>query len=199
MIVDIGCGENPRGDINIDIVKTPFCNLIASAEQLPIRDFSADVVLCSQILEHLDQPNALLKETNRILRHNGVAYIDFPKPKYVNNSKACLVWFFFNFPLSFRLSNLKYLSAVLRGVKKRDPRWYHKHIITLKDISRYLIVKRTEEIGDTFVLALSYPFILRFLKKKPCLHTSYQLTCKKLRLKEDNKRHRNLNQKNKGQ
>lgn len=189
MIVDVGCGENPRGDVNIDIVKTTFCNLVASAEQLPIRDFSSDVVLCSQVLEHLDQPNALLKEINRILRHDGIAYIDFPKPKYVNNSKACLVVFFFNLPLSFRLSNLKYLSAVLKGIRKREQRWYHKRIITPKDISRYLSVKCIEEIGDTFILALNYPFIVCFLKKKPCLNTSYKLTCKRLNRKENNKRH----------
>jgi SAM-dependent methyltransferase len=180
MILDIGCGENPRGDVNIDVAKTPFCNMVAHAEQLPLRDFSADVILCSQVLEHLDQPNALLKEINRILRHDGVAFIDFPKPRYANNSKFCLVSFLFNLPLSFRLSNLKNLSTNLKGARKRDTRWYHKRIITLKDISQYLIVTRIEEIGDMLGGPLNYPFIVRFLKKKPCLYHSYKLTCKRL-------------------
>lgn len=87
VIVDIGVGENPRGDINIDIVRTRFCNLIASAESLPIKNESENMIVCGEVLEHL------ATEINRILNQNAQAMIDFPKPFFINHAKFRLIQF----------------------------------------------------------------------------------------------------------
>jgi SAM-dependent methyltransferase len=45
---------------------------------LPLEDESADVVVCSHVLEHLQHPQLLIAETTRILKGNGIALIAVP-------------------------------------------------------------------------------------------------------------------------
>ena len=180
MIIDIGCGENPRGDINIDLVRTPFCNLVSSAEHLPIQSESTDTVLCSEVLEHLEHPKAAISEINRILHANGVAYIDFPKPEFTNNSKYLFVKFVLNFPLSLFPSSLIEIYQTLRGVHGRLPRYHHKRAITIEALSQFFMTLEVEEFHDVFLEALNYGRKAKFFKKgKPRLNTRLRVTCKK--------------------
>lgn len=119
VIVDIGCGRRPQGDINIDVVRTPFCNMVASAEHLPIRSDSADKIVCSHVLEHLDNPREALSEINRVLAPNGIACISFPKPWFCNLPKLRLLEFFLNLPSSLFPIPLKTLQESLTGVQQR--------------------------------------------------------------------------------
>ena len=35
MILDIGIGEKPLGDINLDVVPNPLCNIVGDIQHLP--------------------------------------------------------------------------------------------------------------------------------------------------------------------
>jgi len=179
VIVDIGCGRRPQGDINIDLVRTRFCNLIASAEQLPIRNDSIEMIFCSHVLEHLDHPERALKEINRVLVADGTAYISFPKPEFGNTSKLRLVEFFLNLPFSLLPASIKSLYETLEGTRRKKSTTYHKFIITPKYIAKNLIVASLEESNDILLQALDTLRITRFIQK-PHLNAGIRLVCKKM-------------------
>jgi SAM-dependent methyltransferase len=49
--------------------------LAADGESLPFRDNSIDIVVSLQVLEHVRNPQAMLKETFRVLRPGGFFYL----------------------------------------------------------------------------------------------------------------------------
>lgn len=81
-VLDIGCGNKPRGTVNIDLfpehtihrggfvaINHPerICNFVkADASHLPFRTNSFDLILSSHCLEHLDTPIEALKEWMRV-------------------------------------------------------------------------------------------------------------------------------------
>jgi ubiquinone/menaquinone biosynthesis C-methylase UbiE len=52
--------------------------LIADAFKLPFRDESFDVVVSSEVLEHVKSRDAFIGELSRVLRRGGVLYLAFP-------------------------------------------------------------------------------------------------------------------------
>jgi ubiquinone/menaquinone biosynthesis C-methylase UbiE len=100
-ILDVGCGEGyflkciekwfPNAEIyGLDIDDNKL--YLASgrlnsaklkkydAHKLPFPDDSFDIVSAIQILEHLETPELLLREANRILRNGGILIIATPNP-----------------------------------------------------------------------------------------------------------------------
>jgi SAM-dependent methyltransferase len=83
-VLDIGCGTKPylpfvaefastyRG---IDWKPSPYADDVGAAEQLPYGDNEFDLVLCTQVLEHVGDPEAVVREINRVLSPGGVALV----------------------------------------------------------------------------------------------------------------------------
>lgn len=107
--VDVGCGG---GYISYEITKHSNCKiigidsskeaidfalknnsnpnieyLVASAENIPLQDESADIVLCIGVLEHIQNIDMALNEINRILK---------PKGRIVIVTSNCLSTMFFD-------------------------------------------------------------------------------------------------------
>jgi SAM-dependent methyltransferase len=91
VIYDVGCGskpfENPLSKlpcryIGVDTPNgfygTGKVDLIGSAYDVPAAGGSADAVLCSQVLEHLERPVDALREAHRLLRPGGIMILSFP-------------------------------------------------------------------------------------------------------------------------
>lgn len=86
-VLDVGCGEQPyrnwlgRVDeyIGIDIAPGPRVDHVIDKNSVwPIPDQSIDLVLCTQVLEHVDDLNHTLNEIRRVLRTGGKAVISVP-------------------------------------------------------------------------------------------------------------------------
>lgn len=80
-ILDAGCGVKPylpffkeKADsyIGVDISPAPEVDLVCVAEQLPFNTESFDAVVCTQLLEHSDDPQKVLREIHRVLKRGGV-------------------------------------------------------------------------------------------------------------------------------
>jgi SAM-dependent methyltransferase len=80
-ILDVGCGVKPYRPffadiaaeyVGVDLVDNPHADLIGPAEALPVGDASFDVVLCTQVLEHADDPAQVVRELRRVLKPGGV-------------------------------------------------------------------------------------------------------------------------------
>ena len=83
-VLDVGCGEKPylpmfadraseyRG---IDAAPGPEVDDVGVVEALPYEDGSFDVVLCTQVLEHVGDPRQAVSEIGRVLAPGGVAFV----------------------------------------------------------------------------------------------------------------------------
>jgi ubiquinone/menaquinone biosynthesis C-methylase UbiE len=180
VVLDIGCGENPRGTINIDVAKTRFCNIVSSAEYLPIKTDSVDEVICTEVLEHLNRPKKGLLEIRRVLKSGGVARISFPKPQFGNAIAYHFLDFVFNLPTFIFPKDFSFLVRAIRAIKNRHPRFYHKHIVPARLVSQYFSILQRQETSDVFLKYLNYwrP-AKKILSNKPRLYVSFLFICKK--------------------
>ncbi len=79
-ILDVGCGVKPYYPffrdvaseyVGVDVVENPVAELLGPVEALPVEDESFDVVLCTQVLEHSDDPAQAVRELRRVTRPGG--------------------------------------------------------------------------------------------------------------------------------
>jgi len=88
-ILDLGGNKiNKRGRFNIEHygLNVLYANLSTAkqpdvqsdAALLPFASESFDVVICSELLEHVPEPPAILQEANRVLRKGGIVLICVP-------------------------------------------------------------------------------------------------------------------------
>lgn len=79
-VLDVGCGPKPYYPffvehateyVGVDIVDNPTAELRGSVEALPVEDASFDVVLCTQVLEHADDPAQAVRELRRVTAPGG--------------------------------------------------------------------------------------------------------------------------------
>jgi SAM-dependent methyltransferase len=79
-VLDVGCGPKPyfpffaevaTDYVGVDVVENPAADLRGSVENLPVDDASFDVVLCTQVLEHCDDPGAGVRELRRVTAPGG--------------------------------------------------------------------------------------------------------------------------------
>jgi SAM-dependent methyltransferase len=78
-VLDVGCGVKPYEPffaaaaeyIGVDVVENPYADLIGPAEALPVSDSTYDLVLCIQVLEHVDDPSAAVRELQRVTGPGG--------------------------------------------------------------------------------------------------------------------------------
>lgn len=78
-VLDVGCGDRPyepllAGAVEIvgfDVPGNPHADLNGSIEAIPVGDASFDVVLCLQVLEHVPDPAAAVRELRRVVKPGG--------------------------------------------------------------------------------------------------------------------------------
>jgi SAM-dependent methyltransferase len=99
-------------------------------ERLPLADASVDLVLSMQVLEHVQEPERVLREIDRVLRPGGVLYLSAPNYFSFSEDHYRVLWF----PGLTHRTGSWYLR--LRG---RDPEFYRKHVNNLT----YFQVQRT--------------------------------------------------------
>ena len=66
--------------VNVDIIKVPGVNVMASGCQLPFKNDSFEEVHCFHVLEHVtrDKYKPMLSEMHRVLKPGGVLYVETP-------------------------------------------------------------------------------------------------------------------------
>jgi len=90
-LADLGCGEKPYKEMVADFVELHVgidhpdslhdksqIDLIGSAYRLPVKDEMFDSVLCTYVLEHLEEPHRAIAEAHRILKKGGCGIYTVP-------------------------------------------------------------------------------------------------------------------------
>jgi SAM-dependent methyltransferase len=89
-VLDVGAGDAPYRELfnHVRYVSTDWtesehpgahtADVVAPADALPLRDASFDVVLCTQVLEHVPEPSAVLAECFRVLERGGKLALTVP-------------------------------------------------------------------------------------------------------------------------
>ena len=86
VVLDLGCGQRPYADLfgaawcigldrSLDGARP---DILAEAGRLPLRAGCADLVFCSQVIEHVPDPAALLAECGRVLRPGSQLVLSAP-------------------------------------------------------------------------------------------------------------------------
>jgi SAM-dependent methyltransferase len=113
-VLDLGAGDAPFSElfahtdyVTNDVNGSPHglagpVDVVASADALPLPDGSFDLVLTTQVLEHVADPSGVLAETARVLRPGGALHLTVP-----------LVWEMHELPYDYRRFTTVGLQALL--------------------------------------------------------------------------------------
>jgi SAM-dependent methyltransferase len=79
-LLDVGCGVKPYAPwfapyvtehVGLDIAANPDADLTGTIEAIPAEDASFDLVICTQVLEHCDDPAQGVRELRRVVKPGG--------------------------------------------------------------------------------------------------------------------------------
>jgi SAM-dependent methyltransferase len=132
VLIDIGCGEKPYAaltqglvtkHVGVDHPDTQHArdriDVFATAYQTTLPDASADTVLCTVVLEHLERPQDAIREMFRILKPGGCVILSAPffwhlheAPRDFFRYSRCGLEYLFN-DAAFQIVELKPLSGFI--------------------------------------------------------------------------------------
>jgi len=76
--LDVGCGNRPRGDVNVDFRSSPQWKryedklfICCDAHCLPLRSKIFDAAFCFLVLPYVHNETQVVRELNRVLKTNG--------------------------------------------------------------------------------------------------------------------------------
>ena len=86
-VLDIGCGAKPYKKylvasteyIGMDESKEIAPDVLGKSDKVPFSDGYFDSVLCTELLEHLPEPQDTLIEVKRVLKKSGYLYLTVPQ------------------------------------------------------------------------------------------------------------------------
>lgn len=87
LLLDLGCGRRPyeklckeskRPSIAVDIHSSSLANIIADACNLPFEHGAFECILCSEVIEHIDDYDKAIGEMSRLLKPGGILLITWP-------------------------------------------------------------------------------------------------------------------------
>ena len=87
-LVDIGCGNKPYKNLfkhcksyvglEIQSQNKNSADFTYDGKNFPFEDGTFDSAICSEVLEHVFEPNQFLSEINRVLKKNGLVILTLP-------------------------------------------------------------------------------------------------------------------------
>jgi ubiquinone/menaquinone biosynthesis C-methylase UbiE len=171
-VLDVGCGRNPYFfhsrfknyvgiDINVATLKEasgnlPEANLIrASGSHAPFKDGIFDLVICTEVLEHLKSPEKMVAEINRVLTAAGTAVISIPS---LSLPQTIILWIAYN---TGKIAEKPYQSP--------------DHV---REYARIRVAPHFEKVSDFFSLLRREGFEVEDVAAVQSLYTSPKLLYK---------------------
>jgi SAM-dependent methyltransferase len=86
-VLDVGGRHQPyrpllegrlRRYVSVDLRWMPLVNIVARGEQIPVTSEQFDLVICTQVLEYIPEPAAVIAEIYRVLKPGGCLLLSVP-------------------------------------------------------------------------------------------------------------------------
>lgn len=130
----------------------------AHGENLPFEDGHFDRVICSEVLEHVLEPEILLNEMNRILKVDGIISLSIPNEKLIILTKKILL------RIGLKRILIPKGSGWDLAAKNNLDEW-HLHEFSLKLIQQLLAgLFLTEELRKIPSAVFPYRYVLKLRK-----------------------------------
>lgn len=164
-ILDVGCGYGEylslfrqKGfkafgvDIDKEALESQANVIYANAGKMPIKSSIFDIVVCIDVLEHVNNDDETLKEINRVLKEEGILILAVPS---------------INFPLTYDPINA-FLGLFNKHISIGMWAWGHKRLYTEEEIENllkendFMIIKfenRSHAFIAAFVNYIPYIFV----------------------------------------
>lgn len=86
LVVDVGCGQAPYRPlltraakyVGIDASQDRSADIVGEAQRLPLASGVVDSILCTEVLEHVRDPDAVVREIFRALKPGGALLLTAP-------------------------------------------------------------------------------------------------------------------------
>jgi len=98
--------------------------LVGDLEDLPFMNNSFDTIICSEVIEHLLEPERAFREFERVLKSKGILIVTTPNPLYISKKTNPMFW------SKCVLSSLKSVVFVERTFEIRTTPAIEKYGIT---------------------------------------------------------------------
>jgi len=101
LVLDVGCGDRPKGNVNLDLSKGKTSGLQGfrgkinpsstlnfvqgTVYNLPFRDNAFNKVLCHHLLEHLEEPKQAVKELVRVSKNSVEIIVPYKWHELIQN------------------------------------------------------------------------------------------------------------------
>ncbi len=78
--LNIGSGSTryEKDIVNIDLHPDKNVDVIGNSALLPFKDESFGIIICQAVLEHVEDPDQSVKEIKRVLKKDGMIYVELP-------------------------------------------------------------------------------------------------------------------------
>jgi len=102
-----------RRYVAVDIRPSPLVNLVARGEQIPLAGGQFDLVICTQVLEYVPEPAAVIAEVYRLLKPGGSLLLSVPTAALQDAGEEC--WRFLPAALAQLLAGFSQSEIVPEG------------------------------------------------------------------------------------
>jgi len=80
--LDVGCGDDKKGDIGVDLRKLLRVDVVCDVHNLPFGNEAFTEVRSSVVIEHTLNPFQFIKEQVRVLKSNGILRCEADNARY---------------------------------------------------------------------------------------------------------------------
>jgi SAM-dependent methyltransferase len=122
IVLDVGGRLQPYRELlagrvrhyfSVDLRQTPLLDVVAKGEQLPFASATFDLVICTQVLEYVPEPQQMLAEIHRVLRSGGSLILSAPAAQPRDADEEC--WRFYPAGLRKLLAAYSSVEVVPEG------------------------------------------------------------------------------------
>jgi 2-polyprenyl-3-methyl-5-hydroxy-6-metoxy-1,4-benzoquinol methylase len=131
----------------------------AAGEHIPFEDRHFDRIICSEVLEHVLEPEAILREIERVLKDDGIISLSIPNEKLIIFTKGIL--------LKLGLKRvLKPAGSTWDMAVRNNLEEWHLHEYSLKAIRQQVSeLFRIEDLLKIPSPAFPYRYVLKLRKR----------------------------------
>ena len=145
LTLSLGCGNEMRCDLRLDLFPTSAANIVGDAQNLPFRSNIFTEVYERNLLEHMPNPAMHLTEVSRTMKRDGILTL-------ITDNAACLKYYL--------------LGTHTGGYSKHEGRDRHYALFTVEHLKNLLLLTGFDiqkiDLVDTEYFTKLFDRIVRF-------------------------------------